>query len=115
MIVTIIGAGSVVFTRNIVEGLFRWPEFKDLGITIKLMDIAPGRLQTACGIVKQIIEKLGVKATVEGFEDRGQSLQGADYVFNTVQVGGFRDTKIDFDIPEKYCAVCIFKPNLSFL
>ena len=102
MIVTIIGAGSVVFTRNIIEGLFRWPEFKDLGITIKLMDIAPGRLKTACGIVKQIIEKLGVKAAVEGFEDRAESLQGADYVFNTVQVGGFRDTKIDFDIPEKY-------------
>jgi alpha-galactosidase len=102
MIVTIIGAGSVVFTRNIVEGLFRWPEFKDLGITIRLMDIAPDRLKTAHGVASQIVGQLGVKATVEGFEDRAKALQDAKYVFNTVQIGGFHDTKIDFDIPEKY-------------
>jgi alpha-galactosidase len=102
MIVTIIGAGSVVFTRNIVEGLFRWPEFKDLGITIRLMDIAPDRLKTAHGVVSQIVGQLGVKATVEGLEDRAKALEDAKYVFNTVQIGGFHDTKIDFDIPEKY-------------
>jgi len=64
MIVTIIGAGSVVFTRNIVEGLFRWPEFRDMGITIRLMDIDLGRLRTAHGIASQIVGRLGVKATV---------------------------------------------------
>jgi alpha-galactosidase len=102
MIVTIIGAGSVVFTRNIVEGLFRWPEFQELGITIRLMDIAPGRLKTAHGIASQTVSRLGVKATVESYAERSQALVGAQYVFNTVQIGGFHDTQIDFDIPAKY-------------
>jgi alpha-galactosidase len=102
MIVTIIGAGSVVFTRNLVEGLFRWPEFQDAGITIRLMDINAGRLGTAQGIASQIVQKLGVKANVEAYDDRAAALRGAHYVFNTVQIGGFDDTQTDFDIPEKY-------------
>jgi alpha-galactosidase len=102
MIIAMIGAGSVVFTRNIVEGLFRWPAFEDLGTTIRLMDIAPDRLRTAHRIAGQIVDGLGVKATVESTLDREEALRGADYVFNTVQIGGFEDTKTDFEIPEKY-------------
>jgi len=102
MIIAMVGAGSVVFTRNIVEGLFRWPAFRDLGITIRLMDIAPDRLRIAHSIASQVVDGLGVKATVESTVDREEALKGADYVFNTVQIGGFEDTKTDFEIPEKY-------------
>jgi len=102
LIITIIGAGSCVFTRNIVEGIFRWKEFKDWGIELRLMDISAERLNTSYKVVQQIVQKLDVKATVKPYEDRFEALKKADYVFNTVQVGGFEDTKTDFEIPEKY-------------
>jgi len=34
--------------------------------------------------------------------DRKAALEGADYVINTIQVGGYPSTVIDFDIPKKY-------------
>ena len=80
MIITIIGAGSVVFTRNLVEGLFRWSEFQDAGITIRLMDINSGRLRTANSIATQIVQKLGVKAIVEAYDDQVAALTGARYI-----------------------------------
>lgn len=102
MIITIIGAGSCVFTRNIVEGIFHWDDFKDYGIELRLMDISTERLFVSKKVAEQIIQKLGVKAEVKAYEDRIEALKNSDYVFNTVQVGGFEDTKTDFNIPEKY-------------
>ena len=36
------------------------------------------------------------------YRTRKAALDGADYVINTIQVGGFPATKIDFEIPKKY-------------
>ena len=34
--------------------------------------------------------------------DRRDALEDADFVINTIQVGGSRATQVDFDIPDRY-------------
>src|SRR5499427_8580524 len=39
---------------------------------------------------------------VEASAERRPAVAGADYVINEIQVGGYRHTLMDFDIPKKY-------------
>jgi alpha-galactosidase/6-phospho-beta-glucosidase family protein len=45
---------------------------------------------------------LGANPHVEGHLDRRQALEGADFVVNTIQVGGYAATQVDFDVPARY-------------
>ena len=98
--ITLVGAGSVIFTRNLVGDILACPELA--GSTISLMDIDPERLRVAHRLCELIVETLGVSAKVESSLDRRQALDGAGYVINTIQVGGYSATLADFDIPENY-------------
>lgn len=97
--IAMIGAGSVVFTKNLATDLLMYP---DIDVEIWLMDIDEDRLNTAYGIVNKVAEKLGRKVKVYKTLDRKEALRDARYVINTVQVGGLEATLVDFDIPEKY-------------
>lgn len=97
--VAIIGAGSVVFTKNLTTDLLMYP---DIDVEIWLMDIDEDRLDTAYGLVNRIAEKLGKKVKVYKTLNRKEALRDARYVINTVQIGGLDATLVDFDIPEKY-------------
>jgi len=98
--IAMIGAGSVVFTKNLVTDILLFPEFQDS--EIHLMDIDQDRLDTAYGLTRRIIKKLGIKARAYATLDRREALRDASYVLNTIQVGGHEATTVDFDIPEKY-------------
>jgi alpha-galactosidase len=98
--VTLIGAGSVEFTRIIVADLVAFPELADL--TISLHDIDEERLSTAEALVRQLDKQAGSSLTVEAHADRRAALDGADFVVNEIQVGGFDATLRDFRIPAKY-------------
>ncbi len=60
--ITFIGAGSYIFTRNLVRDLLTFPAFED--VEIVLMDIDPIRLDYITACVKKIIAAFGNKATV---------------------------------------------------
>ena len=45
---------------------------------------------------------LGASPRISTFLDRRDALRGADFVVNTIQVGGARATHLDFDIPARY-------------
>jgi alpha-galactosidase len=98
--ITIIGAGSVVFSKKLITDILSYPELKNC--TFSLNDIDPIRLQTAEKMAKQLIEQIGEGATVQATLDRRQALAGSDYVLNLIQVGGHKSTLIDFEIPKKY-------------
>lgn len=98
--IVMIGAGSVVFTKNLVTDILLFPELQDS--EIHLMDIDQDRLDTAYGLTRRIIKKLGIKARAYATLDRREALRDASYVLNTIQVGGHEATMVDFDIPEKY-------------
>lgn len=98
--ITFLGAGSVVFTRELLADLIG---FDDLGeLDISLQDTHPERLETAEAIAAQTVSQLGGRATVRASRDRRAALQGAGYVINSIQVGRYEATVRDFEIPARY-------------
>jgi alpha-galactosidase len=99
--VTFIGAGSVEFTRNVATDLCSYPEFRG-GLHFSLFDISEERLAHAERLVRRISAQTGAEAVVTTTRDRRTALEGANYVINEVQVGGYKSTRADFDIPASY-------------
>lgn len=98
--IAFIGAGSVVFTKNLLTDILSFEELKNT--TIALHDIDPERLETAGTMARWTSEALGGEANVEEHLDRRAALDGADFVINAVQIGMHEATLTDFDIPRKY-------------
>jgi alpha-galactosidase len=98
--ITLIGAGSVVFTRNLCSDILLTPVLQDS--TISLMDIDAGRLAQARDLVQAIIDRRGLAARVEATTDRLKAVEDADYVITTFQQGGLDAYKLDIEIPFKY-------------
>jgi alpha-galactosidase len=96
-----IGAGSVEFTRNVVTDLCSFPELQG-ELHLALHDIDAERLGYAEALARRISEQLGAGATVTANVDRRTAIEGCDYVLNEIQVGGYRATRADFDIPARY-------------
>jgi alpha-galactosidase len=98
--VAMIGAGSVVFSRNLTGDILSCPEFKDA--TLSYMDLDAERLDVAAALCRKTAKSLGANPTIQTTRDRREALAGADFVINMVQIGGFDSTLVDFEIPRKY-------------
>ncbi len=98
--ITFIGAGSVVFTYNLLGDILSFPELA--GAEIALMDIDPERLRIAEIMAHKVAELLGAHPRISAHEQRKAALEGADYAINMIQVGGYSSTLIDFEIPKRY-------------
>ncbi len=98
--VAIIGAGSMVFSRNLISDILAFDALK--GTHFALMDIDAERLRVAAIMAESISRTRGADAKVSATADRREAIAGADYVINTVGVGGFAATKTDFDVPERF-------------
>lgn len=98
--ITFIGAGSLVFTRNLCSDILLTPALQES--TITLMDIDAGRLGQARSIVQAMIDKRKLNARVVATTDRAEAVAGADYVVTTFQQGGLDAYKLDIDIPRKF-------------
>ncbi len=99
--VTIIGAGSVEFTRNILADLCSYEELHGT-LEVALHDIDAERLATSEGAAARLIEQTGAGYAVAAFPDRRAAFDGADYLINEIQVGGYQATLTDFEVPKKY-------------
>ena len=98
---TIIGAGSTVFTKNIVVDLLTIEEFKSMEIA--LMDIDEKRLEKTYEVLMLVSKKINAKPIISKHTSRKEALLNADFVQTTIQVGGYKpSTIIDFEIPKKY-------------
>ena len=98
--IVLVGAGSVEFTRNLLGDFLAYPELRDAEIV--LHDIDPDRLSTAQRMASWTAGALGAKPRILATLDRREALAGADFVVNTIQVGGARATQLDFDVPGRY-------------
>ena len=99
-VIAFLGAGSVVFTRELLADILSFDELK--GVTLALHDIDPERLQTAELIARRTAEQLGAGPVITTSLDRRAVLDGADFVINSIQVGMHAATVRDFEIPAKY-------------
>ena len=98
---TIIGAGSAVFTKNIVVDLLHINSFKN--IHIALMDIDEKRLNLAKNLIDVVSSKLNANPKITLHTNRVEALKDADFIQTTIQVGGYKPaTLIDFDIPKEF-------------
>ncbi|MGF1735433.1 alpha-galactosidase [Photobacterium satsumensis] len=98
--ITIIGAGSIMFTRQICSALLSYPSLA--GSTLVLMDIQPEVLSRSGEVVAKMIEQANVPVTVKMSTNQKEALQGADFVINAIQVGGLEPWRLDMNIPAKY-------------
>ena len=99
--IAFIGAGSTVFTKNLMGDILSFDELDDS--TIHLMDIDARRLAASQQVAERVVKALGASATVLATTDRREALRDADYVVCMIQVGGYEPaTIIDFEIPQRY-------------
>ncbi|KAA3665195.1 MAG: alpha-glucosidase/alpha-galactosidase, partial [Chloroflexi bacterium] len=99
--ITLIGAGSTVFAKNLLGDILSFPELMESHIV--LHDIDEDRLCTSEIVAHKVAQTLNANPTIESIVDRRTALDGADYVICMIQVGGYKpSTVIDFDIPKKY-------------
>ena len=104
MKITIMGAGSTVFSRNVVGDCLCTEALRDS--VFALYDIDPQRLEESRVILEALRKACGGYGKIEcycGVENRKEALRGANFVINTIQVGLYDPcTIIDFEVPKKY-------------
>ena len=98
--ISIIGAGSAVFTKNIVVDILNIPSIEEG--TIALVDIDQRRLALADKLVKKVIETTGKRWKVESSTDRREVIGGSNFVINQIEVAGLQTVKFEYEIPLKY-------------
>ena len=98
--ITVIGAGSVGFTKKLISDILTVPEFAD--IEIALTDINPHNLDMVAQIIRKIVEVNGLPARVTATTDRREALRDARYVMNCVRIGGLEAFAEDIRVPLRY-------------
>lgn len=97
--ITLIGAGSTVFAKNLIGDILSYPELSEARFS--LYDIDAKRLAESEIVARRINQALGARATIEATTDRARALDGADFAINMIQVGGYKPgTMTDFDLPK---------------
>lgn len=82
--VTIIGAGSIVFSLGLVKDLCLTPGLQ--GSQVCLMDINQERLDVIYTLAQRYAQDLGADLRFRRTLDRAESLQEADFVINTATI-----------------------------
>jgi alpha-galactosidase len=99
--ITLIGAGSTVFAKNLLGDILSFPELAESEVA--LMDIDPERLRVSEIVANKVGQAVNARPSIQTYTDRRAALDGSDYVINMIQVGGYDPgTIIDFEIPKKY-------------
>lgn len=98
--IAIIGAGSIIFCKTLLNDMFATPALD--GSTIALMGPTASKLEKMKDYANRIIEKNSLKSRVYSTTDRRDALKDAKYVILMFQVGGVDAFKVDYEIPFKY-------------
>ncbi|HOJ92536.1 MAG TPA: alpha-glucosidase/alpha-galactosidase [Dictyoglomaceae bacterium] len=98
--ITIIGAGSVSFSMKLIQDL---NVFRDLsGSTVTFMDIDEQRLNLVYTLAEKYMKEAGTILKLEKTTDRKKALDGADFVINTVKIGGYHNMEKEREIAESH-------------
>ncbi len=105
MKITFMGAGSTVFSKNVLGDTMMCDCFHD--VEIALYDIDGQRLEESYLLIEAMNKTINQgRAKISkylGVENRKEALRGANFVVDAIQVGLYDPcTIIDFEIPKKY-------------
>ena len=95
-----VGAGSVGFTRRLMQDILAVPELQDTHFA--LMDINEHNLDMVKQLCKRDIEANGLGATISTTLEQREAVTDADYIVCTIRQGGLEAFQTDIDIPLKY-------------
>jgi alpha-galactosidase len=98
--IAFVGAGSVVFTKNLLGDILDVPALR--GVEIALHDIDADRLETAEAMARWVARERRATPVITAHLGRKRALEGADFVLNMVQVGGHEATLRDFGLPARF-------------
>ena len=98
--VTMIGAGSIGFTRRLMQDILTVPELEETEFVFT--DINRQNLDMVYQLALRDIKANKRPAKLTATLNRRKALEGADYVFSVVRVGGLEAFQTDIDIPLKY-------------
>ncbi len=97
---TFLGAGSVVFTKDLLRDLLALPGLG--GLSVRLYDIDRERLATAEAIAHRVADQTGTRLAVTAHDDLASAVADADFCINMVNVGGHPATVTDFEVPARF-------------
>jgi alpha-galactosidase len=100
MKIAMIGAGSVGFTRRLMQDILAVPELQN--VHFALMDISEHNLSMVQQLCARDIRDNQLSAKLTATTDRCEALSDADYVICTIRQGGLAAFELDIDIPLKY-------------
>lgn len=98
--ISVLGAGSGIFSLNMIRDLCETPNLQNSNICF--MDINEERLDAAYALCKRYSEETGVTLHIEKTTDREKCLEGADFVINTILIGGYRGWTEGWEIGKKW-------------
>ncbi|OQA47076.1 MAG: Alpha-galactosidase [Chloroflexi bacterium ADurb.Bin325] len=98
--ITMIGAGSIGFTRRLMRDIVAVPELADT--VFAFTDISERNLDMVTQLCRRDLEANGLPARIEATLDRRAAIEGADYVVSMIRQGGLEAFQTDIDIPLKY-------------
>jgi len=98
--IVIIGAGSVVFSRKLLADIVLTSELN--GSTVALCDIDPDGLELTTRLARRMVAETNMDIAVESSTERSDVLPGADYVIQTIAIGGKTAWERDLEIPMKH-------------
>lgn len=100
--IAFLGAGSTIFSKNVLGDCMLTPALNNA--TIALFDIDEQRLNESKTILDNINKNCNDnRATILTYTDAKEAFEGADFIVNAIQVGGYEPcTVTDFEIPKNY-------------
>ena len=98
--VAMIGAGSIGFTRRLMQDILAVPELTDT--TFAFTDISERNLDMVRQLCERDIAANKLPARIEASVDRRAAISGADYIISMIRQGGLEAFQTDIDVPLKY-------------
>ena len=98
--IVVIGAGSAVFSLNLIRDICLTPSLR--GATISLVDINKERLNAIYALFRRYSDELNVQLNIEKTTNRREVLKDADFVINTALATGHPRLREGWSIAEKY-------------
>src|SRR6201996_5022716 len=98
--IAMIGAGSVGFTRRLMQDILAVPELQDT--TFALTDISEHNLSMVAQLCEKDVRENNIAAKVIATTDRRAAITDADFVICMIRAGGLEAFQTDIDIPLQY-------------
>ena len=98
--ITIIGAGSAVFSLSMVSDLCLTPALR--GSRVTFMDIDQGRLDAIYALAVRYAQEIGIELELDKTTDRRAALQGADIVVNAALTAGHQRLRDGWDVARRH-------------